>query len=466
MNRTDMLGKAVVIYTWLFFFYRILNTLTPVAEVFKQPVFSTVPKLLGLAGAVLLAVDLITDRTVLRSASVGWILLLLLSLSVSAAVRYPYNSFFEFTKYIVYVSVQDLLIYSAGIRMSREEQKRFLKALHTTASVIFIPALCYMFYQFVTRQHYITSEDLNQGWFEGRLFGIMNSLYGGAIVVSLLAFGTVFLLLQSRKPLQKALYASELIIFTIYLALSDCRTAYAALAAGLGLALLYHCLRTHSPENSPMIKVFIKFLIIYTTALLIMFAGIAGIRTAGSYVNAGAAESRNEMRRPEGASFSSRRLTIWNNYIEIMTDKPSHLIFGLSYNGYEKYIREHYPEAYIVSFFRNEYPYLYRKGEVYQTHNSYLMVLVVAGLPGVVAVIGFLISGARYVISLLFSGGMTSFESLLSALVLMVLTAGIFETTSIIPVNAVSGFFWMISGLLMNTKLRKEDPARTANKLR
>ena len=99
MNHTYMLGKAVVIYTWLFIFYRILNTLTPVAEVFKQPGFSTVPKLLGLAGAVLLAVDLITDRTVLRSANVGWILLLLLSLSVSAAVRYPYNSFFEFAKY-------------------------------------------------------------------------------------------------------------------------------------------------------------------------------------------------------------------------------------------------------------------------------------------------------------------------------------------------------------------------------
>lgn len=462
---------SIIVYTGIFIFYRFLTLLTPFYELFARDGWSVLPKLIGLTGGVLLAADLLTERKTLQCAHVKWVLLLLLTLVTSSAVRYQYVNAFEFAKYIVYVSVQDLLILSAGLRMSREEQGKFLKKLHTAISVVFIPAMCYMFWQFLTLQHYYNLDHVHQGWSDGRLYGIMYILYDGALGVSVLAFGTAFLLIRSKRILQKVLYGAELIICIIYIALSDCRTAYAACAAGIGMAVMYHFAEACHAGEKKLFPLIAKWLLVYMAALIIIIVGISWIRGTGfsivrnihsvHSVHSTDAESHKgaarKLGRPKQQSFSTGRVEIWKTYIDIMTDKPEHLIFGLSYNGYSQYIREHYPDSFIITYFREHYPESYRKGNVYLVHNSYLFALVTAGIPGLLALLIFLAASAYDVLKHMFCGQMTAFECLLAALIAMLMTAGLFEHNVFITVSAPAGCFWMTAGLLLGKKEVGQD---------
>ena len=458
-KHNELLNKSVIIYTGLFIIYRFFNVLTPVHELFEQPGWSMTPKLIGLAGAALLAADLISERVVLKTAHVKWILLLLLTLAVSSAVRYQYLSAFEALKYMAYASVQTLLVYSAGLRMDREEQKRFLRVLHSLISVILIPSLCYMLWQFYTQQHYLNNDFVDQGWHDGRLYGIMHILYDGALAVSLLAFITAYLLICSRGRLLRGMYAAELTICIIYIALSGCRTAYAACAGGLGMVFLYRFCRAYHADRNKLRSLAAKWLLIYTAALIIMLAGISGIRNAGAFIIWNAetyAEAQKKLERHQQYTVSSGRTTIWKTYIEIMTDRPSYLIFGLSYNGYARYIREHYPDTFIITYFKEHYPDSYRKGNVYDAHNSYLFTMVAAGIFGFMSLLIFIALSAFDVLKYLFSGQMTDFECLLTAMIVMLLTAALFETNVFIPVSVPAGCFWMTAGLLLGSKDREE----------
>lgn len=457
-DHTNWWDRVITLYAAAFIIYRLLDLLTPFHFLFEQPGFSMVTNLLGAAGGALLVIDFITVRNVMRAEHVRWIILLLMALSLSAAVRYQYNDPLDFIKYIIYVSAQDLLLFSAGLCLSRKGKYLFMKWLYTASSIVFIPALCYMLWQFLSQQYYLNSDAGAQGWFEGRLFGIMYTLYDGSLAVSMLAFGAAWLLISSKSPYEKFLYAAELTIYAVYISLSDCRTAYAAIAAGIGVIQFYKCCIDCQMDRERQKIIIIKKLLIYVIALVMMFAGIGIIRSAGLYLAwdiSGTEESYSQYRaekdRPEQYSVSSGRTEIWKTYFRILTDKPSHLIFGLSYNGHAKYIREHYPDTFIVTYFKEKYPLSYSKGNVYDAHNAYLFTIVTSGIMGFAALLGFLINCTYDVVNRTLKANMTDQEALLAAVIAMLLTAGMFEKNTFIPVSFIAGSFWMTAGFLMNT---------------
>lgn len=453
--------RAIVIYIACFICVRAIMIMKPLSMVINETSAGKLFKALVYAiGLGLLGVDYIKNKRILIGKSIIWLLGLAISLLVSEIIHYQYADFIALMKQCVKSGILVFILYTAGMRITRREQKCFLRLLHSTLSAIFIPSIFYMFYQFVTLQHYVVN-GLHQGWYEGRLFGFLISPYSGAIIVSLLAFGAGFLFHFSEKKKYKVLYGVELVVYSIFLALSDTRTAYVACAMGIGFVVFWYGFKSgvKGDHFRRIGRSFLVFLLI-TAA---MFALLRGVRTVCLYCanklnneTESFSEFAEEQERPP-QTFTSRRAFIWKSYFDVLTDKPTHILFGLSESGSSSYIRENYPDTYIVDPFKDLYPELYEQGNVYGTHNTYLTVLVYSGIFGLVFLLVFLFNGARSVLTRMIHGALSPFEAMISAVVLMILTAGFFEEDLFLTVTANSCFFWLCAGFLLNSHREEAD---------
>ena len=447
--------KSIVIYSALFICIRAIMILEPISLVINETKVGKIFKALVYAiGFGLLTIDWIKNRKILTGKNIIWLLGLVISLVVSECIHYQYASFTELVKQGLKSGILVFVLYTVGMRMARNEQIQFMRTLHNVLSIIFIPSIFYMFYQFLTLQHYVVNA-IHQGWYEGRLFGILISPYSGAMIVALLAFGACFLFHFSNGKKYKVLYSTELVIYFIFLALSDTRTAYVACAAGLGFILFWHCYKsdTKSDHFRRIGRGFLAFLLI-TAA---MFALLKGIRTASLYCarelnnqTEPFSEFAEEQDRPP-QTFTSRRAFIWESYFDVLTNKPIHILFGLSESGSSSYIRENHPDTYIVDPFKYYYPELFEQGQVYGTHNTYLTVFVYTGAFGLIFLLVFLFKGSGNVVKKIIHGTFTPFDALIGAIVLMILTAGFFEADPFFAVTYNSCLFWVCAGFLMNS---------------
>ena len=161
--------------------------------------------------------------------------------------------------------------------------------------------------------------------------------------------------------------------------------------------------------------------------------------------------------RPKQATVTSRRVFIWKSYYEIMTDRVGNLIFGLSPGGADRYIREHYPDQYVVTAMQEYYPKAYLKGGVYDTHNSYLQVVVTTGIPGICVLIVYLVCCAADAFRYVGKGIKDDFDILCLSLIGMLLAAVFFERDVFLRTTAISFIFWNLAGYLMNGACRKEE---------
>lgn len=470
------LPDMISIFTFVCIVYQMLVIIYPVKVFFARFPFNMFSKGLCIFGLILILTDIITDRIIFNGISMKWVILMILSAVISTIFRANYDCV-DNIKCILWSMVQMLLIYTLPMRITKDRQKKLLIHIHSAGCIIFIPVLIYMFYQFVELEHYINANGVSQGWFEGRLFGVMDTLYKGASLVAVLLFGSVFLFAVSKSKMKKAAYLSTIIVFFTYIALSDSRSIYAGCCMALLIIIFFdEKLQIISFLNRvPNLKRFIEgrrrrlvSVFLYIITITVFAAGIMVIRNGGmelAYNNVISKygveglekkigegmdiESARNLGRPKQATITSRRVYIWKSYAEIILDKPSNLLIGLSPEGYDKYIIEHYPESYIVKDFWEYYPLESIKGNVYGTHNAYLHVLVATGILGMVSLLVFLI----WFFMATFNGISTKknrrYEVFLCAIIIMMLTSNFFEGDIFYCTTAMSFLFWLITGILV-----------------
>ena len=457
----EALKKINITYVWIFLLYYTVFDLMPVTQLLAKPGWNRVSVWMLYFGLTLFIVNLIVDREEAFGRHIIWILLLCAAFAAATIIRRRYNHLYANRLNLIYCFLQPFMLYAAGRLMSKQEKKRFVFSWYTIVSAIFIPALCYMFYQFFSLQHYLAGT-MSQGWFEGRLFGVMRVLYNGSIIVGVLAFLAGYYLFCSKRKVMKVIYSIELGIYVLYLSLSDTRTVFVGCAVGLGFIIYQRCYRKDSADaNRRKGGWLIRGTCAFIIAILLLFAGTQGIRTAALFCNwqahggaAGTGVSFREFTegedRPEQGTYSSRRVDIWKSYFEIMADNPSHVLFGTSFYGKAEYIREHYPEQYIVRDFARFYPQDAQRGSVYGEHNAYLSVWVRTGIPGLIGFMGFLLACAGTVLQRVRAGTGSSFACALTSVVLLLLAAAFFEEDICFRISASSCIFWVFAGFLMN----------------
>jgi O-antigen ligase len=189
----------------------------------------------------------------------------------------------------------------------------------------------------------------------------------------------------------------------------------------------------------------------FVAVMLCLVAARAAVRATGQLVLDVAEGTPQTIQRPPQATIASRRFEIWGSYLSILTDEPTNLRFGFSPDGLDEYIRIHYPDEYIVAFFKQAYPVPYARGEVYGTHNAFLHVLAVAGIFGLIALMGFLAFCARDVLRALAAGRGDLFAHTATAIVVLILGAICFETDVFCRMTASSLLFWLLAGYAMHT---------------
>lgn len=458
--------KAIVVYAACFTCMRALMIMMPINLIISETMLGKLFKAMVYAvGFGLLAVDYARNKRILIGKHVVWMLGLAIALLFSECIHYQYADFAVLLKQCIKSGILIFIFYSAGMRMTRRGQICILRSLHNILSVIFIPSIFYMFYQFLTLQHYVVNA-IDQGWYEGRLYGILISPYSGAMLVSLLAFGAGFLFHFSDGNNYKALYGAELVVYSIFLALSDTRTAYVACAMGVGVIVFWHGFK--AGWKGDRFRLIGKSLLTFLLIVAAIFALLRGIRTTALYCarelnnkTESFSEFAEEQERPP-QTFTSRRAFIWKSYFDVLTDKPSHILFGLSQSGSSSYIRKNYPDTYIVDPFKEYYPELYEQGNVYGTHNTYLAVLVYSGLVGLVFLMVFLLKGLRIVLRRMTHGALSPFEAMIVAILFMILSAGFFEEDPFFTVTYNSCIFWICAGFLINP-YKEEATLNNAN---
>ncbi len=407
-------------------------------------------------GLILVAVDFILNRFKYVVKNFIWLYLLLVVAVISAVVRYQYG-FVISIKIIMWSLIQFHLIATSWGRLTKTDRKKLFLILHSYASLVLIPAFCYMFYQYFTEQAY-NIDGVVQGYSEGRLFGLFNSVAKGALISSLLAIMTFVRFRQTHNLVLRIIYIIELIVCIVYLPLADTRGVYLGIALIYVLSVFYVLRKKYLSDRIHLKKCVVLGIVISILGTAILYGFKVGVRRTGIYliymVNYSEDDTQideliKEKERPKQQTISSRRVVIWKNYLDIFNDDISHIVIGLSPGGINKYLYDRYPDNYLVAFVKEVYPHWYKNGMAYGTHNDYLHVLMTTGIPGFVIMMIFFIKSLVDVSGYFLSGKENKEDIAAIMMIIVFLVLNLFEDFNFFEVQALPSFFWIISGYML-----------------
>ena len=114
-----------------------------------------------------------------------------------------------------------------------------------------------------------------------------------------------------------------------------------------------------------------------------------------------------------------------------------------------KIIKDNFPDIYIVQYAKEKFPDAYREGNIYATHNSYLVLLTGAGVIGFVVMGAFVVlSGLRVLKCFIKRKIISKYTTLLIAILVAFLIFIVFESVIFYSYTWISVIFWLILGFM------------------
>ena len=466
------INQAVVVYSVVCLMYQITNIITPVKLFFKAPLFNLFSPSLAIIGLVLVVADVYVSGLKYSVRGVRWLYAFLAIALISALISYQYSPIGNI-KVLIWNFVQISVITTFAARISEREKNRVFQLLHMYASVLYVPVLLYMFFRFHTLESYPLDVEHFQGWHAGRLFGVFHGLYEGTLVVAFLALTTLVRFVQCKSRLGKSFLVFEEIVCWVYIFLSGTRTIYVGLTVIWGVAICLYFRHRYLAGRQGMLSCFASGVTVFLLSVSLMTGVGQGIRAGYIAVSSVTCEKLpdlqtdgkeadlqrliKEKERPQNVTLSSRRVTIWSNYLSILFDKPSHFLIGMSPKGYDAYLYDKYSDNYVVAFMKEEYPLAYGKKEAYATHNGYLHVLMTTGVFGLAAVMLFLMRLLADGWTILWSGKVKAQGLIPFLSVIMLLVMCLFESDIFLQASPGSFLFWTAAGYLSACLTEKRE---------
>ena len=279
----------------------------------------------------------------------------------------------------------------------------------------------------------------------------------GAVKTGLSVLLAVLGAALSRRPGAKAAYGVCALVQLLCLSLTDCRTAFIAVGAGLGLAV---CLSIPAGGERPRMRRALALAAI-PLCILAADAALSGLLTAlaphvpqeldnlpltelpAHLLPQAAAEGAVQHRALETGNLLNDRTVIWRAALELLRQEPKFLVTGTT---------SALAPGLTNAFVRQGG---YTAPDFYHVHNILLQTLVSWGVPGLLLLAGFLGSFLRAAWRLMRRGGLPLWQRLLPVPALYVLLCEMVDcTTRLSEDSPMLLFACLFAGLTMVAEAR------------
>lgn len=313
----------------------------------------------------------------------------------------------------------------------------------------------------------MTHDDLyHLGLFEGRLFGIFTTPYCAALVNFFAVAGSVIYAISSEGMIKLFLIVSCFLSTTMII-LSATRSVMLGILLSIAVIVTMIQINRFPAElgsKKRLLKGILAALLAlcvsagvyliqvgYSRALQDVAAGLNRERLVTAAENDSTTENKirsDIARKDTSGNVASNRFGIWLDYAQVLIDRPEKLILGYSPCGYMEYISDHYPDIFIVKYFKEKYPFYYNKHKIYDTHNTILTVLISTGLSGLLLLAALAVKTLRLILERYRKGYFKAVDYCAFAVLITTVTAMMFESDVFYQCNITSVVFWMIIGFL------------------
>ncbi len=510
-NIKKKINGIIVGYISVALLYQIIWLIAPVRAFLFDTGLDAVSSGLAMLGFALFLWDAFTDRVFLKSRYTRLLIAVIAVLCLSSLVNINYG-FGKNAKVIIWQIVQMLVMFPLCYRIKDELHERFFVTIHTISSAVFVPASLLSIYQFCFNISYdiiVDGSECRQGFQDGRAFGVFASIYYASLFLSVMAVATLYLALKAKNTGRRVLYSLESILFIIYIIISGTRSVQVGLFTALFVGAFIF-FKGNDLLCRKLRSIWLRSGVCLVLSVITLACGMLAYSTAERALDAiplyiekvtteqpddtadssavtdkvtGTLDSSQEtgkkpatdkkpttdktpttdkkpstdkkpvvVDRPDTTedNISNHRFQIWMDYLQASFNSIKSAVFGYGPGSYMDAIKETSPDSFIVSRIKEGYPAMYEQGYIYDTHNSYLSILVTCGVIGLLAVGVFLIICFKNVLVCLFSKQKPSGTVVALTLLLVVIMATVFfDSDMFFKCTDTSMIFWVVSGFLL-----------------
>jgi hypothetical protein len=367
-------------YLLCFMVFALLSFLGPV--LYFERIQSLCAYPFAAAGLLLLAVDLLLNRSLCRVPHYRW-LLLFLAITVISMVMASAFGWLENLKTLIWLLIQCGLMVPLVYILGQEEGKRWFKrafwAVFAIASIACLIS-CIEFILQIT--YFLFSPEgrvQRQGYFDGRLFGIFNSPnYGAVLSVTAVVLACYYLIKPKVPRWQRCVLFVGGIVNLLYLGASNSRIGFICLIAVLLIGAFFWIWNKRQSASGKATR----------NALLISLALVCGVSAAFVAFDRGCSayaawaheadpfgfvawsnlENRFYADRIDNTldNLSNNRFAIWKDYLVFTGESP---LFGKSPSNLYEINTTLHPDSFIIQ-------------RHYHPHSGYVYVFAATGVLG------------------------------------------------------------------------------------
>lgn len=466
---------VVYAYTVAVILYQLLYQIIPVRVVIHSLGLDVVSSLLAVIGLGLFLWDLLTRRIFLKTKLSYVLIALIVVMGISALIRVEYG-IVNNIKAIIWQVAQMLVIFPMFLRLTKAKMFDLLKVLFISFSAFALPAIFVSFFQYYTRTHYLVSVGggtLNQGFSQGRLYGVFGSMHFTTLILVSMAMLAILFGIKKNKKIIKISYFIVAALYLVYSAATGTRSiiigilcstvlvCYFVVKKLIGNVKINRCLGVFLSAGVSILATGIVLLCFVVTTKALTASNVAVYNVILKDQISTAPNEQDSDKRPSSlpdaevertdvdiSNISNNRFTIWEEYLDIVFDKPISAVFGLSLGEYQKIITTEYSDKYIVQYIMNSHPSMFERGYIYDTHNAYVGALIMTGIAGILTLFVFLIMGLMQILKVLSKKQSTELLVLFAILVFILITS-FFDSDLFFRCTSTSVLFWLISGFAL-----------------
>ncbi len=481
LSKVPVLNHIIMGYLGISLVCFALFLIAPFVTVVANTPFYSMKAYLGVFGAVLLLIDIFTNRGLWRG-SYCLLLFAVCAVAVISSLQTISYGVKDNLFLLCWTGLQFSLFYSCSSRMDEKTLKKYLTVYFFALLGVWLIAcgISLLQYVFQIGYHYISDPNsadqstVRQGFLENRLFGVFSPLNHAAHVSVALVLAGIYYFKKIKNIPVRVLVVVSQIVFFLHVLLSGSRSGMLALLVAV-FVLSWICL-----HNVLKLKKTAKFVTETALAVCITLACIPCIELVKNglgqipelvqncnqedYTAIQEDYQREKLpvvlqedildRDDVKNDVSNGRLMIWTDYASIYKDFG---LFGKSPGNYMPVVRDTHPELQIVRYFKDSYPEKYAAGNIYHVHSGYLMLFTSTGFLGVLLMAAFAVLCICRVALYICKQEKIGVEFMVpAAMVAAGVLAAAFDKGIFFTDNAQTFIFWIVLGLVM-TQTRQSD---------
>lgn len=460
MNQ-EIFNKIIKVYIGITIIAFQLYTIAPFIRFISGNFLYKFKTYLGLIGGILIIIDLISQKNILKGKY--WkILFAFLIICLLSAFKMRKYGIKDNIFNLAWLTIQFTIFYSYIYSLKKCEINMMIKRIFSISLIINIFACLYSIIMFFTLSGYKFIADtrtdnpelVRQGFYNNRLFGIFTGIDYAVYFSFILILGCIYFYNKDTRKKNKIMYILSTIIMFIYIVLSGSRSILISMIIVVVILSNYFYFRNKEKKYRYSI---LRAMAISILSVILLILSIKSVRIASiEVVNSQLSNSNNkeiikELTREElddNYFDSNGRFAIWSDYISIYKDYG---LLGLSISNYNDYISENHNDKYIVKYFEKLSEISGKTDLVYESHNNFIFILVSAGYLGFTIFMVFLLKIARDIIYQIFVKKKISIEIVILLSILIVLfIQSMFMNSIFMKINVMSFVFWFCLGILLN----------------